>query len=317
MVDTKKLHEEVKKILSRDDIKYVIGYKKGTYGFQTSPIFASKKEDVEKLIFSPLCVNNLSLYVKFEDGNEKVGLVVKGCDSRSLIQMIQERRIPREKLFIIGISCTGVADPKKMHDRFPNVYENIDVVEEEGKFIFTINGKTHRIPKEELVFDKCLHCEYPIPIIYDTLVGEKIKQLGQKEYKEVKKFEKKSLKEKWSFWEENFDRCIRCYACRNVCPMCYCEECMAGQLNPQWLRRSVNLSENTAWHIMRAFHLSGRCTECGECERACPMDIPLMSLNKKIEKDVKELFDYTAGIDVDEKPLLAMFKPDDPEDFIK
>ena len=317
MVDTKKLHEEVKKILSRDDIKYVIGYKKGTYGFRTSPIFASKKEDVEKLIFSPLCVNNLSLYVKFEDGNEKVGLVVKGCDSRSLVQMIQERRIPREKLFIIGVPCTGVIDPKKMHDRFPNVYENIDVVEEEGKFIFTINGKTHRIPKEELVFDKCLHCEYPIPIIYDTLVGEKIKQLGQKEYKEVKKFEKKSLKEKSSFWEENFDRCIRCYACRNVCPMCYCEECMAEQLNPQWLRRSVNLSENTAWHIMRAFHLSGRCIECGECERACPMDIPLMFLNKKIEKDIKELFDYEPGINVDEKPLLAMFKPDDPEDFIK
>lgn len=317
MVDTKKLHEEVKKILSRDDIKYVIGYKKGTYGFRTSPIFASKKEDVEKLIFSPLCVNNLSLYVKFEDGNEKVGLVVKGCDSRSLVQMIQERRIPREKLFIIGIPCTGVIDPKKMHDGFPNVYENIDVVEEEGKFIFTINEKTHRIPKEELVLDKCLHCEYPTPIIYDTLIGEKIKQLGQKDYKEVKKFEKKPLKEKWSFWEENFDRCIRCYACRNVCPMCYCEECMAEQLDPQWLRRSVNLSENTAWHIMRAFHLSGRCTECGECERACPMDIPLMFLNKKIEKDIKELFDYEPGINVDEKPLLAMFKPDDPEDFIK
>jgi len=92
---------------------------------------------------------------------------------------------------------------------------------------------------------------------------------------------------------------------------------MAEQLTPQWLRRSVNLSENTVWNVMHAFHLAGRCTDCGECERVCPMDIPLMLLNKKVEKEIRELFDYLAGIDVDEKPLLAMFKPDDPEEDIK
>jgi Na+-translocating ferredoxin:NAD+ oxidoreductase RnfC subunit len=67
---------------------------------------------------------------------------------------------------------------------------------------------------------------------------------------------------------------------------------------------------------MRAFHLAGRCIGCGECERVCPMGLPLMKLNKKIEKEIKELFDYKPGIDTEQKPLLAMFKPDDPEEFI-
>lgn len=317
MVDNKKLQDEIKKILDRNNVKHVICYSKGTYGFQTTPYFVSKKDDIEKIIFSPLCVNNLSLYVKFEDGTEKIGIVVKGCDSRSLVQMIQEKRIPREKLIIIGIPCTGVIDPKKLRQKIPEELENIDVVEKNDKFIFTRNGKKQKIPKKELVFDKCLVCEYPTPIIYDILVGEKVKPIGKDDYKPVKDFEKKSLDDKWKFWEEQFSQCIRCYACRNVCPACYCKECMAEQLNPQWLCRSVNLSENTVWNVMRAFHLAGRCTDCGECERVCPMNIPLMLLNKKVEKDIKELFDYVAGVDVDEKPLLAMFKPDDPEEDIK
>jgi len=136
------------------------------------------------------------------------------------------------------------------------------------------------------------------------------------DFKKVNEFEKKPLKDKWEYWEKQFDKCIRCYACRNACPLCYCKECMVDQLNPQWVRRSVNLSENTAWNLLRAFHLAGRCIGCGQCERACPMDMPLMELNKKIEKEIREMFEYEAGVNAEEKPLLAMFKPDDPEEFI-
>ena len=316
-----KLHKAVKEILEREDVKYVIGYEKGTYGFRASPSFAFSPEDADRFIFSPLCVHNLTVYPLLEENlplkrdekedKRKIGIVVKGCDSRAIQQIIMEKGLNRDDVILIGVPCTGVIDAKKAAAKFPYA-EVMDVTEEDGNFIISVKGESVRIDKKELLCDVCLSCENPTPVLYDVLIGEDIKGTPEN-YARVKALEDIPLDEKGEYWEKKFERCIRCYACRNACPLCYCEECMVDHLVPQWVRRSVNVSENTAWNIMRAFHLAGRCIGCGQCERACPMDIPLMELNKKLEKDVKELFDHVAGTD---KPLLTIFNPEDPDEFI-
>lgn len=318
-----RLHSEVRDLLSRDDVKYAIGYEKGTYGFRVSPSFATTAEDVERFIYSPLCINNLAAYPLLEEKlplprgqteeKKKTVVIVKGCDSRSLVQVIQEKGLKREDLFIIGIPCTGVIDPVKINEMFP--YSGGDVEEKDNVFLITIEGHTHEVSKDQLLMGKCKRCEYPNPVLYDVLLGDEV-EAGEDDYKDIQGFEQLSSEEKWSHWKGKFDQCIRCYACRNVCPLCYCKECMVDHLQDQWFRRTVDLSENTAWNVMRAFHHAGRCIDCGECERVCPMNLPLTELNRKVEKDVREMYDYIPGIDVEIKPLLSTFKPNDPEEFV-
>src|SRR4030043_4210 len=108
MVEKTQLQVEINKIFDTSNVHYVLGYSTDLCGFQGVPFFAKKKQDIKHLIFSPFCVINLAMYLKNYEGGRKIGIVVKGCDSRSVIQLITEKRISRENLVIIGISCGGV-----------------------------------------------------------------------------------------------------------------------------------------------------------------------------------------------------------------
>ena len=159
MVDQKLLVEEAKKIAAQEDVKYVVGYKKGTYGFVVSSSYAYSPEYVENFIFNPLCTQNLAVYPMLEEklplGREekadtrKIGLVVKGCDARAVVQIIQEKGLKREDVVLIGIPCTGVIDPKKIKNKFPNAKKVENVTEEDGKYAISFDGENHKILKEE------------------------------------------------------------------------------------------------------------------------------------------------------------------------
>lgn len=318
------MKKKVKEVVAGEDVKYVIGYEQGSYGLRVSPSFAYTPEDVDGFIFSPMCVPNLVNYLTLERNNPlteleggKVGIIVKGCDSRTLIQILQEKGISREEVIILGMPCTGVIDPKKINDLDIRRGENVKLREDgDDLIIHTDNGDEYTVSREQALADKCKSCEYPNPLIYDQLLGKEVEGQEKENYERVKQVENMPLKERWEYWEKKFERCIRCYACREACPLCYCDQCMATQTDPQWLPRAVGVSENAAWHIMRAVHLAGRCGGCGECERACPMDIPLMELNKKLEMEARDLYEYIPGIDLEGEPLLGSFKVDDSEDFI-
>ena len=123
-----------------------------------------------------------------------------------------------------------------------------------------------------------------------------------------------SVSERQLWWDQQFSKCIRCYACRQVCPFCYCEQCIVDENQPQWIDKSPSSQNNVGWNIIRAFHLVGRCASCGECERACPMDIPLMLLNAAMVDKVQKTFDYVAGTDMEKRLDFAAFQLADLND---
>lgn len=125
-----------------------------------------------------------------------------------------------------------------------------------------------------------------------------------------------SLEERWAFWTGEFEKCIKCYACRAACPMCYCHRCTVDCNQPQWVPAASHNTGNLEWHLMRAMHLAGRCINCGECAAACPVGIPLNLLTYSLIDPMKAEFGTMAGMKVDDKYALSVFKPEDKESFI-
>lgn len=296
-----------------EGLEFIMGWGQGFDPLHASPLFIRSREDIDGLIWSPLCGHNLASYLPWLKGH-KVGILLKGCDSRSVIQLLQEGLIKREEVVIFGIPCRGVVDWSKIKARIDTSRIKGVSFKEDTIVIETAQG-VEEIALDDVLATKCLSCQYPTPLVYDHLAGEPLPPQREPELldKEVEQTEKLDVKERLIYWERELDRCIRCYACRNACPMCVCQDsCAADARNPHWLTQKTGIGEKVMWQMMHAMHLAGRCTDCGECERACPMDIPIQRIRRKINKDMKELFDYEAGVNPEDTPPLYTFRVEEP-----
>jgi len=122
---------------------------------------------------------------------------------------------------------------------------------------------------------------------------------------------------RWAFWQDQFSRCMKCYACRNSCPMCYCGHCTMDCNRPQWVPEASHALGNLEYHLVRAMHLAGRCVTCGDCGRACPVGIPVHLLTFHGEEEVRRQFGQGAGTSARLDYALGTFRPDDKETFIR
>ena len=308
------IREVARKLLTEEKVDLIIGYEKGTLPLRTAPCFVDKVEDVQKLVWNASCDANLSKYLVGTDG--KVGVVAKGCDARSIAVCTIEKQIPRENVVIIGVPCLGLIDRKKVEAKL-NGREVLEASVREERIGVKGEGFEFALPIDDFICDSCLTCKYKNPPVYDVFVGRKVPEAPEAdEFVEVSDLESKSTEERWAHFKEELSKCIRCYACRNVCPLCYCKMCFVDQTMPAWFGKTNDLSDTMIYHIVRAIHVAGRCVDCGACSRACPMDIDLRELVKKTGKIMKERYNCEAGVSLEQVPPLGEFKMEDPQEFI-
>jgi len=295
---------------SLPDLACVMGWHQGYDALHSVPAFMKTPEDVDKLIWGPLNVSNLATYLPSFKGS-KVGIVVKGCDSRSLVELLQEKLIRREDVVIFSMPCEGTLDYDRVRALLGD-YARIDGVGyENGTIRVMADGREYTLAMHEAALGKCFSCVTPGAVLADVRVGRVAPvPPGSMQARELMLLEAMSLPERQSFWRGHMERCLRCYACRNACPMCVCRDvCVAESRDPHWLTQEDTIREKLFFQVIHAMHLAGRCTGCGQCQRACPTSIPILALRQQLGKIVGELFDgYNAGMNAAATPPLLGYE---------
>ncbi len=301
--------------LADGTVQKVLGWKKADYGYDITPaIFETSDELDNDFIYNPFCGANLSKYVLKEtkDNTDKILVFLKPCDTYSFNQLLTEHRFNREQVYVVGIPCDGTVDVnqlKKMHEDIlsASVVEKITVK--------TLYNGDFDYQLADVMSERCINCKSKKHVAYDELIGDEGELIDNKRFDEVERLEKLTAKERFAFWQNELSRCIRCNACRDVCPACTCEKCVFD--NPKSgveHKTAANSFEESMFHIIRAFHVAGRCTDCGECSRVCPQSIPLHLLNRKFIKDIDQFYgEYQAGTEVGSRAPLVDYTLNDIE----
>jgi coenzyme F420-reducing hydrogenase delta subunit/ferredoxin len=284
---TEAIRAKARELLAAGQVGCVIGYELGPRN-RTRPVFIYRPEEAGRLVWNPDCTHNLTAYlrdklrsVKGKEPPKPVAVVVKPCDSRAINVLVAENVFSRQQVHTIGVVCDGIRAE---------------------------NGALQA---------RCAACEERIPLVYDTLIGEPGAVIAQPSSPVVPgmlQLDESTPTERMEFWLSQFDRCIRCYACRQACPMCACPTCLYERDDSLWVGMGTGVNEKRTFHLGRAYHLAGRCISCNECERVCPMDIPISYLNQKLTQEIKNSFDFRAGLAPVKSPIITVLAGEYKED---
>ncbi|HNY27054.1 MAG TPA: Fe-S oxidoreductase [Candidatus Sumerlaeota bacterium] len=279
----KQLRQICKELLEEGKVNAVIGYGQDAPGKPAYPIFVTQPADVTQLVWNSHCYNNLAVYLtqkRIRALYPKVAIIVKGCDARAVTVLDKDSQISREDVVVIGMACEGVGEPRE---------------------------------------PKCNACDVHMPHNVDITVGEVPNPpvTQEQRFAELNAFLKKTPEERMAYWKTELARCVKCYACRQTCPLCYCERCIVDKNRPTCIDTSATLKGNFAWQITRAFHQAARCVGCDECTRVCPAGINLRLLNQSLALAAENCFEFRAGMDAELEPVVGAYSLQDKENFIR
>ncbi|MBQ7236618.1 MAG: 4Fe-4S dicluster domain-containing protein [Clostridia bacterium] len=310
------LIEKAAALLSEGKVDRVLGWKSGEFSYDVTPAIFNNVEEMQKdFVYSDFSGANFSKYlVKETKKDGKVLVFLKPCDTYSFNQLLTEHRFDREKVYAVGIPCDGMIDENKIKQAVGDGILSI-VSENDTVKVETLYDGVKELNKSDVLSERCLNCKSKKHVAYDELIGEDGLVLDSNRFDEVAKLEKMTADERFAFWQNELSRCIRCNACRDICPACTCEKCVFDNPNSGVENKAAaNSFEEKMFHIIRAFHVAGRCTDCGECSRVCPQHIPLHLLNRKFIKDINTVSgDYQAGAEVGSRAPLVNYTKEDIE----
>ena len=311
-----KLIERIRALMDEGVASRVLGWKRGEFFYDTEPTFFDAAR-LDQLVYDSFCGPNLSKYLiaempKLGEGERLIALL-KPCDSYSFNQLCTEHRIDRDRVYVVGVGCRGKIDVDKLRARG---ITGLTAVEEDGDAltVHTLYGD-ETVSRREVLLDKCLSCKGKEHKVADELIGESEDTASVERFDAVARLEAMTPDERFAFWRGELSKCIRCNACRNVCPACSCVKCVFDNPNTGVQNKAAaDDFEENLFHIIRAFHVAGRCTDCGECSRVCPQGIPLHLLNRKFIRDIDALYgDYQAGEAIGQRHPLIDYTQGDCE----
>ena len=308
---------KAKQLLADGTVNRVIGWKKGEFAYDVTPaVFNSADELKAEFVFDDFCGANFSKYLIKETAKDdaKVLVFLKPCDTYSFNQLLTEHRFDREKVYAVGIPCEGMCDAEQFKKAAGDGIVKVTAAGD-GFKVETLYDGEKAIAAADVLCERCRVCKSKKHTAYDELIGDEGEIIDSARFDEVERLEKMSSDEKFAFWQNELSRCIRCNACRDVCPACTCEKCVFNNPESGVENKAVSDSfEEKMFHIIRAFHVAGRCTDCGECSRVCPQNIPLHLLNRKFIKDINSFYgEYQAGAEVGSRAPLVDYTTGDIE----
>ena len=330
----------MKYLLEENIVDGILAVEKGWDLYDAVPTLITDPEELIKSAGSLHCgtLNLAKILTQYLDGarDMKLAITCKPCDAMTIRELIRKGKIIEDNVILIGVNCGGTMAPVDTIKMIKDVY-NVDpseIVKEEiikGQLVISCKDGSEKGIKIDYLEEKGLGgkatfvdvcskkgAEIFNKVVDDGLVktveaksqGIEIRQnivntmLNQSKKQKEKDFEKTTgdIIDVLKIYKDELSKCIKCYGCREACPLCYCEDCCLESEGPEWIPGGYTPAA-PFFHLTRMVHMADTCTNCGQCSEVCPSEIPVSKIWATVNEKIKETFNYYSGRDNKDVPL--------------